>query len=111
MNLLLKITELVDKDVAENSKPISIVAIAIPWLPFMLFVEGAPMDSHPVLAGLALGVSIAWLLFIMSRVVRHTKKELKPHYKLLGPIRFWALMAGTLVAIFLIAALLTWLEG
>jgi hypothetical protein len=46
----------------------------------------------------------------MSRVVRHTKRELEPYHKSLGPMRFWALMAGTLVAIGVIAAVLTWLS-
>ena len=110
MNLLIKITELVDKDIAENSKPISLVGIIIPWLPFIIFVEGAPIDSHPILSGLALGVSMAWLLFVMSRFVRYTKNELAPYHKSLGPIRFWALMAGTLLAIGIIAAVLTWLQ-
>ncbi len=110
MNLLLKITELVDKDIAANSKPISLIGIAIPWLPFLLFVEGAPMDSHPVLAGLALGISLAWLAFVMSRVVRYTTNELAPYHESLGPMRFWALMAGTLVAIGAIAAVLMWLD-
>ena len=107
---MIKITELVDRDIAANSKPISIVAIAIPWLPFVLFVEGAPMDSHPVLAGLALGISLAWLAFVMWRVVRYTTNELEPYHKSLGPTRFWALMGGTFLAIGIIAAVLTWLE-
>jgi hypothetical protein len=72
--------------------------------------RGTPIDTHPVLSGLALGISLAWLLFVMSRVVRHTKRELEPYHKSLGPMRFWALMAGTLVAIGVIAAVLTWLS-
>jgi hypothetical protein len=39
LNLMIKITEFVDKDVAENSKPVSMIGIVIPWLPFMFFVE------------------------------------------------------------------------
>ena len=111
MNLLLKITELVDKDIAENSKPISLIGAIIPWVPFMFFVEGAPMDTHPTAAAMALGVSIGWLLFVLWRLARYTRNELAPYHKSLGPSRFWALMAGTMVAIGLIAALLTWLEN
>ena len=111
MNLLLKVTELVDKDIAENSKPISLIVLIIPWLPFMFFVEGPPADTHPVLSGIALAASTGWLLFVLSRVYRYTKRELAPHHKSLGPTRFWTLMAGTLVAILLIAAVLMWLES
>ena len=107
---MIKITELVDKDIAANSKPLSVIFIAIPWLPFMLFVEGAPMDSHPVLAGVALGISLAWLAFVMWRLVRYTTNELAPYHKSLGPGRFWAILAGTFLAIGLIAAVLTWLD-
>jgi len=110
LNLLLKITELVDKDIAENSRPISWIGISVPWLPFVFFVDGAPADSHPVLSGLALGISLGWALFVMWRLVRYTKEGLQPSYEQLGPARFWALMAGTLAAILLIAAVLMWLE-
>jgi len=58
MKLLRKITELVDKDVAANSKPISMIGAAIPFLPFMVFVDGAPADSYPVLSGTAFAASV-----------------------------------------------------
>lgn len=110
MKLLGKVTELVDKDIASNFKPISVIVAFLPWVPFMIFVEGAPADSYPILSGLAFAASIGWLLFILWRLFRHMRKELAPHHKSLGSARFWALMAGTLAAIFIIAVFLTWLE-
>jgi hypothetical protein len=59
---------------------------------------------------LALATSIAWGLFVLSRVFRHTGKELAPYHKALGPTRFLALMAGTVGAIAIIAAVLSWLS-
>ena len=111
MNWRLKITELVDKDIAENSKPISLLGILVPWLPFLFFAQGAPIDRYPILSGVALGLSIGWLVFVAYRFIRYTKKELAPYHRSMGPARFWALMAGTLLAILLIAAALAWLEG
>lgn len=57
MNLLVKITELVDQDIAGNHKLISMMGIIVPWLPFIFFVKGSPSETHPFLAGLALGAS------------------------------------------------------
>ena len=111
LKLLGKITELVDKDIASNSKPISVIVAFVPWVPFLIFVEGAPADSYPILSGLAFAASIGWLLFVLWRLFRHMKKELAPHHKSLGSARFWALMGGTLVAILAIGAVLTWLQS
>jgi hypothetical protein len=111
LNLLLKITELVDKDVEANSKPLSMLGVFIPLLPLIIFTDGPPLDSHPVGAGLAFAAAMAWLGFVVWRMFLNTQKELKPYYRTLGPIRFWALMAGTMAAILIIAAVLTWLEG
>ena len=69
-----KVTELVDKDVAANSKPISLLGMAIPFVPFM-FVDGAPADRYPLLGGPVFAVSIGWGLFVMWRKVRHVRSE------------------------------------
>ena len=111
MDVLAKITELVDKDVATNTKPISMLGIFLPLLPFAFFTDGPPLDSHPVLGALALFAAMGWFGFVMSRYFRHMKKEFVPSYRKLGPVRFWALIVGTLLAILLIAAFLTWLEN
>ena len=110
MRLLRNITELVDKDVAANSKPISIVGVVIPFVPFMIFVDGAPADSYPLLAGLALASSICWGLFVMWRYLRHLQLELAGPRKVLGSVRFWLLMVGTVLFILLLAAGDIWLS-
>ena len=109
MSLWSKITELVDRDVARN-RPISLMGVIVPWIPFMLFVKGPPIDTHPVLAELALGASFGWLLFVVFRMARYTRKQLEPSYKSLGAVRFWMMMAGTVVVIGLIAAVLMWVQ-
>lgn len=110
VRLFRKITELVDKDVSSNSKPISIIGMAIPFVPFMIFVDGAPADSYPVLAGLALAASICWGLFVMWRYLRHLQVELAGHRKALGSVRFWLLVVGTVGVILLLAAGDIWLS-
>lgn len=110
MRLFRKITELVDKDVASNSKPISIIGIAIPFVPFMIFVDGAPADSYPVLAGLALAASTCWGLFVMWRYLRHLQVELAGTRETLGSVKFWLLVVGTVVFILLLAAGDMWLS-
>lgn len=70
-----KVTELVDKDVASGIKPISLLGMGIPFVPFIILHDGAPVDSYPVLSGLAFAASIGWGLFVMWRMVRHVKSE------------------------------------
>ena len=111
MTLLRKITRLVDKDVAANSKPISLLGMVIPFVPFMLFVDGAPMDSFPVLGGLALAASIGWGLFIMWRMLRRTRTEFESSGYVIGSARFWMLVLGTLLLIALLTAALMWFES
>lgn len=110
MKLLQKVTELVDADIASGGKPISIVGVAVPFLPFMIFVEGPPADSFPVLAAVALAVSICWGLFVMWRYLRYAKGELSVSYTSLGPLRFSLIIAGTILLILLIAAGDIWLS-
>ena len=111
MTLLRKITELVDKDVAANGKPISIVAAALPFVPFMIFVDGAPADSYPVLAGLALVASLCWLAFVLWRALRHTRAELEGYGYVFGSARFWRLMLGTALLIAVATAAVMWLQN
>ena len=99
MKLLRLITELVDKDIAANSKPISLIGIAVPFLPFMIFVDGAPADKYPVLGGLALAASFGWGLFVMSRLVRHLSLQRKGNGKSFGLLRSSLLMLGTILFI------------
>jgi hypothetical protein len=99
MKLLRFITELVDKDVAANSKPISIIGMAVPFVPFMLFVKGAPADQYPVLAGLALAASFAWGAFVMWRAVRHLSLQRRGNGKPFGMRRSSLLVFGTIVFI------------
>jgi hypothetical protein len=101
---------LVDKDVAANSKPLSIIGMIIPFVPFMLFADGPPMERYPVLSGLALATSIGWGLFVMWRLMRHLKSELTPHYKTLGVVRTWSIGLGTILFIFLFVAGRIWLS-
>ncbi|WP_324749614.1 hypothetical protein SH591_13925 [Sphingomonas sp. LY54] len=97
VGLLRKITALVDKDVAANSKPISIIGTAIPFVPFMIFVDGPPADSYPVLGGLALAASICWGLFVMWRYLRHLQPKLAGPRKALGSARLWLLIVGAVL--------------
>lgn len=111
MNLFRKATKLVDKDVAANSKPISLVGMVVPFLPFMIFVDGAPADNYPVLGGLAFATSVGWGLFVLWRVLLHLKIELKSYSKNLGSFRAWALGVGTVLFILLAAAADMWLSN
>lgn len=111
MRLLRKITELVDKDVAANSKPISIIGIALPVVPFMIFVEGAPVDRYPVLAGLAFTASICWGLFVMWRYIRHARVKLRAARNTVGAGTTWVVIVGTVLFILLIAAGDIWLSS
>ena len=111
MKLRRKITELVDKDVAANSKPISLIGMAIPFVPFMIFVDGAPADSFPVLGGLALALSLGWGAFIMWRVLRHTGADLEGYGYVIGSARFWRLIIVTLLLIMLVTVALMWFEN
>ncbi|MEO5578612.1 MAG: hypothetical protein ABIR25_06140 [Sphingomicrobium sp.] len=110
MAVFSRIAAFVDRDIASNGKPISLIGMGIPFVPFMLFVDGAPADSYPVLGGLALAISLGWGLFVMWRLLRHLKVEMRPHKQQLGPLRFWLLLAGTFLAIALLAAILMWLD-
>lgn len=111
VELLRKITELVDKDVAANSKPISIIGMIVPFVPFIIFVDGAPADSYPILGGLALALSLSWGAFVMWRVLRYTRIELQGLGYVMGSARFWRLLIGTLLLIALVAAALMWFEN
>lgn len=111
MWLVRKITEWVDRDIAANSKPISILGAAVPFLPFMVLVDGAPMDSYPLLGGLALSISICWLLFVFWRFLRHLKVRLAGAREALGSLRFWLLATGTVLLILLWAAASMWLSN
>jgi hypothetical protein len=111
VKLLRKITELVDRDVAANSKPISLIGMAIPFVPFMIFVDGAPADSFPVLGGLALALSLGWCAFVLWRGFRHTGSELESYGFVIGSARFWRLTIGTLIIIALVSAAAMWFEG
>lgn len=106
VRLFRKITEFVDKDVASNGKPISIIGLVIPFLPFMIFVDGPPADSFPMLAGLALSVSVCWLLFVIWRVFRHIRDELA-----LASFKLWLLIVATIVFILLWAGCEIWLSN
>jgi hypothetical protein len=109
--LLRKITELVDRDVAANSKPISMVGAAIPFVPFMLFVDGAPADRHPVLGGLAFGASLCWLAFVFWRMLRHTRTQLEGYGYVVGSARFWRLMIGTVLLVAAATAAVMWVQN
>lgn len=110
MTLLRKICDLVDRDVAANSKPISIIGVAVPFVPFMAFVDGAPADRYPVLAGVALAVSFSWLAFVSWRMLRHTRTELEGYGIRIGSARFWRLTVGTVVLISAATAAVMWVQ-
>jgi hypothetical protein len=109
--MLSKITELVDRDVAANSKPISMIGVALPFVPFMMFVDGAPMNEYPVLGGLAFAASVGWLLFVTWRVLRHTRSEFEGYGYVVGSFRFWRMIVGTILLISLVTAMVMWLEN
>lgn len=109
--MLRRITELVDRDVEANSKPISMIGAVIPFIPFMIFVDGAPLDSHPVLGGFAFAASICWLLFVMWRVLRHSRVKLEGYGYVIGSFRFWRLIIATGLLISLVAAVIMWFEN
>ena len=101
MKWLRAIIDLVDKDVATNSKPVSLIGAVIPFVPFMIFVDGAPADSYPVVASLAFAVSLCWIGFVLGRMFRHTRTELEGYGYQVGSARFWRLI---LVTLFLVIA-------
>lgn len=109
--MLRKITEFVDRDVAANSRPISMIGAAIPFVPFMMFVDGAPFDKYPVLGGLALAVSVAWVLFVLWRGFRHVRAKLEGDGYVIGSFRFWRLIIGTVLLLSLITVVIMWLEN
>jgi len=111
ITVLRKICELVDRDIAANSKPISIIGVAVPFLPFMAFVKGAPADRYPVLAGLALGVSFSWLAFVLWRMLRHTKAKLEGYGYRVGSARFWWLVVVTLLLVSAATAVVMWVKN
>jgi hypothetical protein len=39
------------------------IGAVIPFLPFMIFVDGAPIDKYPVLGGLAFAASIGFAVY------------------------------------------------
>ena len=87
------------------------IGMIIPVVPFMIFVDGAPANSYPVLGALALAASIGWGLFVMWRVLLHLKVELRGYSKILGSFRTWALGVGTVLFILLFAAADIWLSN
>lgn len=111
VRLLRKITELVDKDVAANGKPLSIIGVAIPFLPFMLFVDGAPADRYPLLAALAIGASFCWLAFVTWRMLRHLRAKLDGYGYVAGSARFWRLVVGTTALVAVATAVVMWLQN
>ncbi|MHA3793598.1 hypothetical protein [Sphingomonas sp. YL-JM2C] len=111
MSLLRKITELVDKDVAANSKPLSIIGIAIPFVPFMIFVDGSPADRYPLLSALALAAGCGWGLFVMWRYARHLRTKLSQSRKAIGSKNTWLVMIATVIFILLVATGNIWLAN
>ena len=111
MNSIHKIVDLVDKDVAGSGKPLSLVGVIVPFLPFMLFVKGAPLGSHPVLGSLALAASVGWGAFVIWRLLRHTGEKLEGYGYKIGSARFWRLTLATLALIALATAALMWFQN
>ena len=111
MSLLRRITDLVDKDVAANSRPVSMIAAAIPFLPFMIFVDGAPVDHYPLLSLLALAVSFCWVAFVIWRALRHARRELEGFGYLAGSARFWRLVIGTISLVAGVIAAVMWVQN
>lgn len=103
MRLLKFITDIVDRDVAANSKPISVIGMLVPFLPFMMFVDGAPADTYPKLGALAFAASLSWGAFVLWRLFRHLRPQLAAFKTLLGAPRFWTLLLGTVFFILFIA--------
>jgi hypothetical protein len=102
---------LVDRDVAANYKPISLIGMIIPFLPFIIFVDGAPADSYPLLGAFALALSLGWGSFVMWRLLRQTRTKLEGYGYVIGSARFWRLIIGTLLLIALVSAILMWFEA
>lgn len=106
--MLRRITELVDRDVEANNKPISLIGAVIPFVPLMLFVDGAPIDSYPLMGGAALATSVCWVLFVTWRMLRHTRAKLEGYGYTIGSSRFWRLIIVTGLLIAIITAMITW---
>ncbi len=111
MNLLRQLTDLVDRDVAANSKPLSLLGMIVPMLPFMLFVDGAPADRFPVLTSLAFAAGVAWALFVMWRVIRHMNGEMAKSGYEPGSAHYWKMLLGVIGAILIAALILMKFEG
>lgn len=108
VRLLRKIVELVDKDVAVNRRPVSLIGMAIPAVPFMILVDGAPADSFPLLSALALSLGLGWGAFVSWRVLRHTGAKLEGLGYVIESARFWRLVIGTLLLVLVMTAALMW---
>jgi hypothetical protein len=112
MNLLRSITDLVDKDIAANSpRPLSLIGMAVPFLPFMFFVRGAPADQYPILSALALATSFAWGAFVIWRGVCHLSRQRRGNGKPFGLGRSYVIVIGTIVFILVWATGDSWLSS
>lgn len=100
---------MVDRDVAANSKPFSMAFAVIPFVPFMIFVDGAPAERFPILSGLAVGASLCWLAFFMWRYLLYARAELEGDGYTAGSLRFWRLLIVTLLLVIGATLALMWL--
>lgn len=110
MELLRRITGWVDKDV-EKYKPISLLGIIIPFLPFAFFVHGAPVAEYPVLSGLALTAGVSWGLFVIWRLVRQMVLAAIHDSGSIGRTRYWLTAVGTVLFLVLPATGGWWLSS
>lgn len=102
------ITDLVDKDIATSGKPISILVGFIPFLPFMIFVDGPPLDKYPVLGGLALSLSVGWFSFFLWRLALNLSAQRLGNGRPFGVRRSVFLMLGTVVFIIALGVCQSW---
>lgn len=109
--MLKRVTELVDRDVSESGGRLSLALMAFPFLPFVLFVDGAPRDEYPVLSSFFLIASLGWGVFVFWRVLLDVGVRSKHLRSAMGPMKFWTGAIGTIFVIVLGGLLYWWFKG
>lgn len=109
--MLKKVIELVDRDVSDSGGKLATALMALPILPFLLFVDGAPADEYPIFSSLAVAASLGCGLFVFWRVLVDVGVQARPLRSAMGPTKFWVGLTGTIVALIAGGIVFQWFRG